>query len=74
MAVPGASAGSVFPPSDWLVAHPKVQIQAKSTNRRVDVLGEGFDIALRVRFPPLQDENLFLKVFGESYQKLVAKP
>lgn len=38
------------------------------------MLGEGFDIALRVRFPPLQDENLFLKVFGESYQKLVAKP
>lgn len=58
----------------FMVAHPKVQIQVESTNRRVDVLGEGFDIALRVRFPPLQDENLFLKVFGESYQKLVAKP
>lgn len=58
----------------FMVAHPKVQIQVESTNRRVDVVGEGFDIALRVRFPPLQDENLFLKVFGESYQKLVAKP
>ncbi len=58
----------------FLVLHPKVQIQVESSNRRVDVLGEGYDIALRVRFPPLDDENLVMKVLGESHQRLVARP
>jgi DNA-binding transcriptional LysR family regulator len=58
----------------FMVLHPKVQIQVESTNRRVDVLGEGYDIALRVRFPPLDDENLVMKVFGDSHQKLVVRP
>ena len=58
----------------FMVLHPKVQIQVESTNRRVDVLGEGYDVALRVRFPPLEDENLVMKVLGESHQKLVARP
>ena len=58
----------------FMVLHPKVQIQVESTNRRVDVLGEGFDIALRVRFPPFEDESLAMKVFGDSHQKLVVRP
>lgn len=58
----------------FMVLHPKVQVQIDSTNRRVDVLGEGYDIALRVRFPPLEDANLVMRVFGDSHQKLVACP
>lgn len=56
----------------FMVRHPKVQIKVESTNRKVDVVGEGFDIALRAHLSPLQGENLVLKVFGESCQKLVA--
>lgn len=58
----------------FMVLHPKVQVQIDSTNRRVDVLGEGYDIALRVRFPPLEDANLVMRVFGQSHQILVARP
>ncbi len=58
----------------FLVLHPKVQVHVDSTNRRVDVLGEGYDIALRVRFPPLEDADLVMRVFGKSHQKLVVRP
>lgn len=44
--------------------HPKVQIQVESTNRRVDPLTENIDIALRVRFPPLEDDGLVVKKLG----------
>lgn len=49
-------------------------MQLESTNRRVDVIGEGFDIAIRVRFPPLEDSGLVMRVLGESTQRLVASP
>ena len=38
-------------------AHPHVQVHLDATNRRVDVIGEGIDIAIRVRPPPLQDRG-----------------
>jgi DNA-binding transcriptional LysR family regulator len=60
--------------AEFMVLHPKVQVHVDSTNRRVDVLGEGYDIALRVRFPPLEDDNLVMRVLGDSHQKLVARP
>jgi DNA replication protein DnaC len=44
----------------------------QSTNRRVDVIREGFDIAIRVRFPPLDEDDLIVKVLSESPQRLVA--
>ena len=58
----------------FLVQHPRVQLQLESTNRRVDVIREGFDVALRVRFPPLEDSGLVMKILGESMQYLVASP
>lgn len=58
----------------FLAACPRVQMQLDSTNRRVDVIGEGFDIAIRVRFPPLEDSGLVMRVLGESTQCLVASP
>jgi DNA-binding transcriptional LysR family regulator len=53
---------------------PKVEVQLESTNRRVDVIQEGFDIAIRVRFPPLEESDLVMKVLAESRQCLVASP
>ncbi|MDW5441157.1 LysR family transcriptional regulator [Polaromonas sp. SM01] len=58
----------------FLAACPRVQMQLESTNRRVDVIGEGFDIAIRVRFPPLEDSGLVMRVLGDSTQRLVASP
>jgi DNA-binding transcriptional LysR family regulator len=58
----------------FLAACPRVQMEMESTNRRVDVIGEGFDIAIRVRFPPLDDSGLVMRVLGESSQRLVASP
>lgn len=51
---------------------PNVVVHLVSTNRRVDVIREGFDIALRVRFPPIEESDLVMKVLAESPQRLVA--
>jgi DNA-binding transcriptional LysR family regulator len=60
--------------SRYLNAYPKVRVQLSTTNRRVDVIEEGVDVALRVRFPPLENEGLIMKRLGESRQILVASP
>jgi DNA-binding transcriptional LysR family regulator len=53
---------------------PKVEVLLESTNRSVDVIHEGFDIAIRVRFPPLDDSDLVIRKLAESPQRLVASP
>ncbi|MFJ4143091.1 LysR substrate-binding domain-containing protein [Pseudomonas sp. NPDC089734] len=58
----------------FMVEHPKVHVHLESSNRRVDPLAENIDIALRVRFPPLEDEGLVVKILGHSAQRLVAHP
>ncbi|WP_455775170.1 LysR family transcriptional regulator, partial [Burkholderia stabilis] len=58
----------------FMALHPQVQVHLEATNRRVDLLSEGFDIALRVRFPPLEDSDLVMRVLGDSPQRLVAAP
>jgi DNA-binding transcriptional LysR family regulator len=58
----------------FMAEHPRVDVHLDASNRRVDVVGEGFDIALRVRSPPLEDSDLALRVLGESAQCLAAAP
>jgi DNA-binding transcriptional LysR family regulator len=53
---------------------PKVDVLLESTNRRVDVIHEGFDIAIRVRFPPIEDSDLVIRKLAKSPQRLVASP
>ena len=53
---------------------PKVDVLLESTNRRVDVIREGFDLAIRVRFPPLEDSDLIIRKLADSPQRLVASP
>lgn len=60
--------------SRFMVEYPKVQVHLEATNRRVDVLGEGLDLALRVRFPPLESSDLVMRVLADSPQRLVASP
>jgi DNA-binding transcriptional LysR family regulator len=58
----------------FMVAHPRVEIHLEETNRPVDVVGEGIDIALRVRPPPLENSDLVMRVLAERSQCLVACP
>ncbi|WP_395405267.1 LysR family transcriptional regulator [Pseudoduganella sp. UC29_106] len=60
--------------TSFMAEYPKVEIHLEATNRRVDVLGEGLDLALRVRFPPLEDSDLVMRVLSDSPQRLVASP
>ncbi len=53
---------------------PRVQIHLEATNRRVDVLGEGVDLAIRVRPRPLEDSDLAHRVLSDRGQCLVASP
>jgi DNA-binding transcriptional LysR family regulator len=55
--------------SRFLVEYPRVQYEV--TNRRVDVIEQGFDVALRVRMPPLESTDLVMKALGESTLLLV---
>ena len=59
---------------DFLLAYPKVQVRVLATNRRVDVIGEGFDLAIRVRSKLDTDTTLVLRSFGLSRVLLVASP
>ncbi len=58
----------------FMAANPLVEIHLESTNRRVDVIREGFDLAIRVRFPPLERTDLVMRKLDESRQCLVASP
>jgi DNA-binding transcriptional LysR family regulator len=58
----------------FMLAHPRVEIHLEETNRRVDVVGEGIDIAVRVRPPPLEDSDLVMRVFADRGQCIVAAP
>lgn len=60
--------------SDFMVKYPRVQVHLEETNRRVDVVGEGIDLAIRVRPPPLEDSDLVMRVLADRDQCLVASP
>lgn len=58
----------------FMVENPAIEIHLESTNRRVDVIAEGFDVTIRVRFPPLEPTDLVMRRLDESTQCLVASP
>jgi DNA-binding transcriptional LysR family regulator len=58
----------------FMFANPRVTVELDSTSRRVDVIGEGLDVAIRVRFPPFEDSDLSMRVLGESRQRIVGSP
>jgi DNA-binding transcriptional LysR family regulator len=60
--------------AQFLAKHTRVRIALDATNRRVDVVDEGLDIAIRVRPPPLEDSNLAMRAFGPDEVILVASP
>jgi DNA-binding transcriptional LysR family regulator len=58
----------------FMAANPMVEVHLEDTNRRVDVIAEGVDVAIRVRPPPLEDSELVLRVLADRGQCLVASP
>lgn len=60
--------------ADFMAKYPKIAIQLEATNRRVDVIAEGVDVAIRVRPAPLENSDLILKVLSERGICLVASP
>ncbi len=55
---------------EFLRQHPKIQLHCEYSNRRVDLLEEGFDLAIRVG--KLEDTSLVAKRLGETAPKLFA--
>ena len=67
----GAIAG---PLPEFLAAHPKLRVQCIATNRRVDLIQEGVDVAIRVRERLFDtDADLQVKRIGVSRRILVAE-
>ncbi|HYG06108.1 MAG TPA: LysR family transcriptional regulator [Stenotrophomonas sp.] len=60
--------------AEFMLAHPKITVLLEATNRRVDVVGEGIDVAIRVRPPPLEDSDLVVRVLGTRAWCLAASP
>lgn len=58
----------------FMKQHPQVRIQLHVSNRRVDVIQEGFDVALRVRSQLTDDGEMVARSFGQLRELLVASP
>lgn len=58
----------------FMLRYPGVNVQLEATNRRVDVVGEGIDVAIRVRPRPFDDSDLVMRVLADRGQRLVASP
>lgn len=59
---------------EFLARHPQVRVQLHVSNRRVDVINEGFDVAVRVRSKLDDDGSLVMRSFGQIQELLVASP
>jgi DNA-binding transcriptional LysR family regulator len=59
---------------EFLAQFPKVQVRLLASNRRVDVISEGFDVAIRVRTKLDTDAALVMRSFGQSRVLLAANP
>ncbi|WP_369987821.1 LysR substrate-binding domain-containing protein [Pseudomonas xanthosomatis] len=52
--------------ADFIALYPKVLVHLESTNREVDPLSDGVDIALRVRFPPAKGRRSRRQTAGKQ--------
>lgn len=59
---------------EFMALYPKVRVQLIVSNRRVDVINEGVDVAIRVRSKLDEDGSLVMRSFGPIQELLVASP
>ncbi len=57
---------------EFLQRYPAVRVLLHTSNRRVDLINEGFDVSLRVRTRISGEDGLVQRSFGESNEVLVA--
>jgi len=76
VACPVSVASSMLAPElpAFLARYPKVNLMMEVSNRRVDVLADGFDAALRVRTVPSGEDGLVMRSFAQLGEVLVASP
>jgi DNA-binding transcriptional LysR family regulator len=58
----------------FLARHPKLRVQVVVSNRRVDLIDEGVDIAIRIRERLDSDADLQVRILGHTSLMLVASP
>ncbi|MEI1688342.1 LysR substrate-binding domain-containing protein [Acinetobacter baumannii] len=60
--------------NEFLALYPKVKLHVEATNRRVDLIDERFDLAIRIRPWPLPDSELIVRELALARQFVVASP
>ncbi|MHA6205948.1 LysR substrate-binding domain-containing protein [Dyella soli] len=58
----------------FLASHPKIDVELVTTSRYVDIIEEGFDIAIRSHTAPLQSSSLIARAVADTRMILVASP
>jgi DNA-binding transcriptional LysR family regulator len=58
----------------FLENHPRLRVQVIVSNRRIDLIEEGIDVAIRVREKLDTDADLQVKVLARAGEMLVASP
>jgi DNA-binding transcriptional LysR family regulator len=69
-----AQAGLALVLAGFIRAFPKVRVHLSVTNRSVDLVDEGHDLAVRAHEKPLPDSEMIQRRLGFSYRWLVASP
>ena len=70
VAIAQSSLAVILP--DFFAKCPGVRVHLHVSNRRVDVLNEQFDIAIRVRTHPTGEDGVVMRTFRELQELLVA--
>jgi len=73
---PAMTAQSVLGPiiTEFMRQYPEVRVSLAASDRLVNLIDEGFDVAIRFRALPLEDSSLVARAIGESRTYLVASP
>ncbi|MCC6209370.1 MAG: LysR family transcriptional regulator [Gammaproteobacteria bacterium] len=60
--------------TEFMQRYPEVQLSLLATDRMVNLIDEGFDVAIRFHIQPLEDSSLVARTLGQSRTCLVAQP
>ncbi|EMX9177693.1 LysR family transcriptional regulator [Citrobacter sedlakii] len=58
----------------FMARYPEVTLQLEATNRRVDLVAEGVDVAIRVRPRPFEDSDLVMRVLADRAHRIFVSP